>query len=51
VTEDKELKKALKEAAAVQVERNKALRALENRREGGEVEGVWASSPRGAGFK
>lgn len=44
--EDKELKRQLKEAAAIQVERNKALRALENRRTGVGSEGAWVSSPR-----
>jgi hypothetical protein len=44
--EDKELKAQLKEAAEIQAERNKALRALENWRTGVGAEGVWASSPR-----
>lgn len=44
--EDEGLKQALKEAAAVQVERNKALRALESRRTGVGSEGAWAASPR-----
>jgi hypothetical protein len=44
--EDKVLKAQLKEAAKIQAERNKALRALENRRTGVGAEGVWASSPR-----
>ena len=46
VEEDKELKKQLKEAVAVQEERNKALRALENRRTGAGSDGAWVSSPR-----
>jgi hypothetical protein len=46
VQEDKELKRQLKEAAAVQEERNKALRALESRRTGAGSDGAWVSSPR-----
>ena len=44
--ENEELKKQLKEAAEIQAERNKALRALENRRTGIGSDGAFLSSPK-----